>query len=109
VDEWLPVKDWPTEAVKEWHACAPVPYCWSLVLQDGELRTVVRADDARVDPAGLGMANQIGDAPVGAEAVAPDLLDLGIQIGEPRPASTGEQQVGEGRVAAQSTGAAFPN
>ncbi|MFE5688166.1 hypothetical protein [Streptomyces sp. NPDC056512] len=29
VDEWLPVKDWPTDAVKEWHASAPVPYCWS--------------------------------------------------------------------------------
>lgn len=27
VDEWLPVKDWPTDAVKEWHADAPVPYC----------------------------------------------------------------------------------
>ncbi|MGW5657223.1 phosphoadenosine phosphosulfate reductase [Streptomyces humi] len=29
VDEWLPVKDWPTAAVKEWHATAPVPYCWT--------------------------------------------------------------------------------
>ncbi|MFD7780484.1 hypothetical protein [Streptomyces sp. NPDC059753] len=29
VDEWLPVKDWLTDAVKEWHASAPVPYCWS--------------------------------------------------------------------------------
>ncbi|MFF2517661.1 hypothetical protein [Streptomyces sp. NPDC058086] len=29
VDEWLPVKDWPTDAVKEWHADAPVPYCWT--------------------------------------------------------------------------------
>jgi len=29
VDEWLPVKDWPTEAVKEWHTSEPVPYCWS--------------------------------------------------------------------------------
>ncbi|MFJ3213888.1 adenine nucleotide alpha hydrolase family protein [Streptomyces flaveolus] len=29
VDEWLPVKDWPTDAVKEWHAGAPVPYCWT--------------------------------------------------------------------------------
>ncbi|MGW3135035.1 hypothetical protein [Streptomyces sp. NPDC001139] len=29
VDEWLPVKDWSTEAVKEWHADAPVPYCWT--------------------------------------------------------------------------------
>ncbi|MFF7074508.1 hypothetical protein [Streptomyces pseudovenezuelae] len=29
VDEWLPVKDWPTDAVKEWHASAPVPYCWT--------------------------------------------------------------------------------
>jgi hypothetical protein len=28
VDEWLPVKDWPTAAVKEWHA-DPVPYCWT--------------------------------------------------------------------------------
>ncbi|MGW1193684.1 phosphoadenosine phosphosulfate reductase [Streptomyces sp. NPDC002559] len=29
VDEWLPVKDWPTAAVKEWHEDAPVPYCWT--------------------------------------------------------------------------------
>ncbi|MGW9030591.1 hypothetical protein ACWGQ5_42280 [Streptomyces sp. NPDC055722] len=29
VDEWLPVKDWSTTAVKEWHADAPVPYCWT--------------------------------------------------------------------------------
>jgi 3'-phosphoadenosine 5'-phosphosulfate sulfotransferase (PAPS reductase)/FAD synthetase len=29
VDEWLPVKDWSTDAVKEWHATAPVPYCWT--------------------------------------------------------------------------------
>ncbi|MFJ1839971.1 phosphoadenosine phosphosulfate reductase [Streptomyces sp. NPDC088175] len=29
VDEWLPVKDWPTAAVKEWHVGAPVPYCWT--------------------------------------------------------------------------------
>ncbi|MGW0314083.1 phosphoadenosine phosphosulfate reductase [Streptomyces flavidovirens] len=29
VDEWLPVKDWSTDAVKEWHADAPVPYCWT--------------------------------------------------------------------------------
>ncbi|MFM9632802.1 MULTISPECIES: adenine nucleotide alpha hydrolase family protein [Streptomyces] len=29
VDEWLPVKDWSTEAVKDWHATAPVPYCWT--------------------------------------------------------------------------------
>ncbi len=29
VDEWLPVKDWTTDAVKEWHAGAPVPYCWT--------------------------------------------------------------------------------
>ncbi|MFJ6636766.1 hypothetical protein ACIQMR_36200 [Streptomyces sp. NPDC091376] len=29
VDEWLPVKDWSTDAVKEWHAGAPVPYCWT--------------------------------------------------------------------------------
>ncbi|MGW2651841.1 phosphoadenosine phosphosulfate reductase [Streptomyces sp. NPDC001393] len=29
VDEWLPIKDWSTDAVKEWHASAPVPYCWT--------------------------------------------------------------------------------
>lgn len=29
VDEWLPIKDWSTEAVKEWHTSAPVPYCWT--------------------------------------------------------------------------------
>ncbi|WP_344076176.1 phosphoadenosine phosphosulfate reductase [Streptomyces crystallinus] len=29
VDEWLPVKDWPTEDVKKWHADAPVPYSWT--------------------------------------------------------------------------------
>ncbi|MEU3901656.1 phosphoadenosine phosphosulfate reductase [Streptomyces sp. NPDC045251] len=29
VDEWLPVKDWTTEAVQEWHADAPVPSCWT--------------------------------------------------------------------------------
>ncbi|MFI9040929.1 phosphoadenosine phosphosulfate reductase [Streptomyces sp. NPDC053726] len=29
VDEWLPVKDWPTAAVREWHVAAPVPYCWT--------------------------------------------------------------------------------
>ncbi|MFD9791329.1 phosphoadenosine phosphosulfate reductase [Streptomyces sp. NPDC059070] len=29
VDEWLPVKDWPTDAVKEWHATAPIPYSWT--------------------------------------------------------------------------------
>lgn len=29
VDEWLPVNDWSTEAVKEWHTDAPVPYCWT--------------------------------------------------------------------------------
>ncbi|MFD5425488.1 hypothetical protein [Streptomyces sp. NPDC127084] len=29
VDEWLPVKDWSTDAVNQWHASAPVPYCWS--------------------------------------------------------------------------------
>ncbi|WP_369383284.1 phosphoadenosine phosphosulfate reductase [Streptomyces sp. cg36] len=29
VDEWLPIKDWPTDAVKEWHTGAPVPYSWT--------------------------------------------------------------------------------
>ncbi|MGW2557110.1 hypothetical protein [Streptomyces sp. NPDC001635] len=29
VDEWLPVKDWSTHAVKEWHADAPVRYRWT--------------------------------------------------------------------------------
>ncbi|MEU4507376.1 phosphoadenosine phosphosulfate reductase [Streptomyces sp. NPDC024089] len=29
VDEWLPVKEWPTTAVREWHVGAPVPYCWT--------------------------------------------------------------------------------
>ncbi|MCX4499465.1 phosphoadenosine phosphosulfate reductase, partial [Streptomyces sp. NBC_01728] len=29
VNEWLPVKEWSTAAVKEWHATAPVPYCWT--------------------------------------------------------------------------------
>ncbi|WP_229848963.1 phosphoadenosine phosphosulfate reductase [Streptomyces melanogenes] len=29
VDEWLPIKDWPADAVKEWHADAPVPYSWT--------------------------------------------------------------------------------
>ncbi|MDQ1051780.1 phosphoadenosine phosphosulfate reductase [Streptomyces sp. V4I2] len=29
VDEWLPVKDWSTDAVKEWHTDAPVPYSWT--------------------------------------------------------------------------------
>lgn len=29
VDEWLPVKGWSTDAVKEWHSNAPVPYCWT--------------------------------------------------------------------------------
>ncbi|MFF1517068.1 phosphoadenosine phosphosulfate reductase [Streptomyces sp. NPDC058305] len=29
VDEWLPIKDWSTAAVKEWHATAPVPYSWT--------------------------------------------------------------------------------
>ncbi|MEU9395784.1 phosphoadenosine phosphosulfate reductase [Streptomyces sp. NPDC048324] len=29
VDEWLPVKDWSTAAVKEWHTDAPVPYSWT--------------------------------------------------------------------------------
>ncbi|MGW7425732.1 phosphoadenosine phosphosulfate reductase [Streptomyces sp. NPDC054813] len=29
VDEWLPVKDWSTAAVKEWHVDAPVPYSWT--------------------------------------------------------------------------------
>ncbi|WP_409240486.1 phosphoadenosine phosphosulfate reductase [Streptomyces sp. PA5.6] len=28
VDEWLPVKDWSTSAVKAWHSDAPVPYAW---------------------------------------------------------------------------------
>lgn len=29
VHEWLPIKDWSTDAVKEWHADAPVPRCWT--------------------------------------------------------------------------------
>ena len=29
VQEWLPVKEWSTAAVKEWHADAPVPYAWT--------------------------------------------------------------------------------
>jgi hypothetical protein len=29
VDEWLPVKNWSTPAVREWHTSAPVPYCWT--------------------------------------------------------------------------------
>ncbi|MFE3268901.1 phosphoadenosine phosphosulfate reductase [Streptomyces sp. NPDC059215] len=29
VDEWLPVKEWTTAAVKEWHATALVPYSWT--------------------------------------------------------------------------------
>ncbi|MFH8492164.1 phosphoadenosine phosphosulfate reductase [Streptomyces longisporoflavus] len=29
VDEWLPVKDWPADAVREWHQSAPVPYHWT--------------------------------------------------------------------------------
>lgn len=29
VDEWLPVKEWLTAAVKEWHTDAPAPYSWT--------------------------------------------------------------------------------
>lgn len=29
VDEWLPVKDWPTTAVLEWHQHSPVPHHWT--------------------------------------------------------------------------------
>lgn len=29
VDEWLPVKDWSTAAVREWHQSAPVPWHWT--------------------------------------------------------------------------------
>ncbi|WP_371647830.1 MULTISPECIES: phosphoadenosine phosphosulfate reductase [unclassified Streptomyces] len=29
VDEWLPIKDWPTAAVKAWHSDANVPYSWT--------------------------------------------------------------------------------
>ncbi|MFD9464261.1 phosphoadenosine phosphosulfate reductase [Streptomyces sp. NPDC060027] len=29
VDEWLPIEEWSTEAVKEWHTSSPVPYCWT--------------------------------------------------------------------------------
>lgn len=29
VDEWLPVKDWPTAAVLEWHQDAPMPHHWT--------------------------------------------------------------------------------
>ncbi|MFF9171843.1 MULTISPECIES: phosphoadenosine phosphosulfate reductase [unclassified Streptomyces] len=29
VDEWLPIKDWSTEAVKEWHTDTALPYCWT--------------------------------------------------------------------------------
>ncbi|MFE9769774.1 phosphoadenosine phosphosulfate reductase [Streptomyces sp. NPDC005808] len=29
VDEWLPIKEWSTDAVRDWHRTAPVPYCWT--------------------------------------------------------------------------------
>ncbi|MDQ0994799.1 phosphoadenosine phosphosulfate reductase [Streptomyces sp. V3I7] len=29
VDEWMPVQDWPTAAVLEWHQDAPVPHHWT--------------------------------------------------------------------------------
>ncbi|MFF9221667.1 hypothetical protein [Streptomyces viridosporus] len=29
VDEWLPVKDWPTAAVLKWHQDAPMPHHWT--------------------------------------------------------------------------------
>jgi hypothetical protein len=39
------------------------------------------------------MADEVSDAPVGAEAVAAHLLDLGVQVGEPWAPSGGEQRV----------------
>jgi hypothetical protein len=65
-----------------------------LDLHGGELRAVVRADDSRVGrPAEFGVTDQIGDAPAGAEAVTANLLDLGVQGGQPRPPTEREQHV----------------
>ncbi|MEU3641607.1 hypothetical protein AB0H23_36095 [Streptomyces albogriseolus] len=81
-----------------------------LFLQGGELRAVVRADDAGVGrPAVCGVPDQVGDPPVRAEAVATRLLDLGVQVGQPRPPPDGEQQVAAGGEDAQRAGAAFPD
>ncbi|MGW3152163.1 hypothetical protein ACWDG1_47860 [Streptomyces sp. NPDC001177] len=81
-----------------------------LLLQGGELRSVVRVDEAGVGrPARCGVPDQVGDAPVGAEAVAPHLLDLGIQVGQPRAPADGQQQIAQGRESAQCAGAAFPD
>jgi hypothetical protein len=60
----------------------------------GELGSVVGTDDAGVGcPARPRMADEVSDAPVGAEAVAAHLLDLGVQVGEPWAPSGGEQRV----------------
>ena len=81
-----------------------------LVLQGGELRAVVRADDAGVRCRAVGFVpNQVGDPSVRTEAVAARLLDLGVQAGQPRPPPDGEQQVAAGGEDAQRAGASFPD
>lgn len=65
-----------------------------LCLEFGEFGSVVRADDAGVGcSADLGVPDQVGEPPVSAEAVSPRLFDLGVQVGQPRPPSGGEQRV----------------
>lgn len=68
-----------------------------LLLEGGELWSVVRADDAGFGGlAGSGVADEVGDAPVGPEAVPPCLLDFGVQVGQPRPPGDSQQHVAAG-------------
>lgn len=81
-----------------------------LLLEGGELRAVVRADDAGVGrTALLGMPDQVGDTPVRAEAVAPGLLDLGVQVSQPRSPADREQHIGPGGEDTQRAHPAFAN
>lgn len=71
---------------------APLQCCPHLLLQGGELRAVVRTDDAGIGrPAGLGMPDQVGVTPVRAAVVTPFLLGLGVQGGQPRTPAEGEK------------------
>ncbi len=81
-----------------------------LLLPLSELRSVVRADDAGGGcSTGPGVPDQVGDPPVGAEAVPSRPLDFGVQVGQPRPPADKEQQVAARCEDAQRAGAAGPD
>ncbi|MET7889004.1 hypothetical protein ABZU45_28045 [Streptomyces avermitilis] len=74
VDEWLPIKGWSTEAVKEWHTTVPVPYSWTYDSVPGS------GDWAGTSPVRLRLAPR----PAALDGRRPRLSDLYAEVEQVR-------------------------